>query len=335
MSKYTPLTPYTSKLGIRDTQRAIKLVKDAFQTRLAAALNLDRVTAPVMVEAGRGINDDLSGVERKVSFDAKNVGVTVEIVQSLAKWKRMQLAFFGYGAGEGLYTDMNAVRRDDDVDNLHSLFVDQWDWERVITREERTREFLHSIVEEIVHTLACVKELVKQKYPTLTGHIERDVFFITTEELLALYPHMSAKERENEITRIHGTVFLEGIGAPLSNGVPHDSRAPDYDDWSLNGDILVWHETLGCAMEISSMGIRVDAESLDHQLAASGHDDRRSLEYHRGVLEGKYPLTVGGGIGQSRLCMLLLEKAHIGEVQSSVWPQAMRDQLAEENIFLL
>ena len=195
MSKYTPVTPYESKLGIRDTQRAIKMVKDAFQTRLAAALNLDRVTAPVMVEAGRGINDDLSGVERKVSFDCMNVGVTVEIVQSLAKWKRMQLGFFGYTPGEGLYTDMNAVRRDDDVDNLHSLFVDQWDWERVITREERTREVLHGIVTEIVHTLADVKELVKQKYPTLTGHIEREVFFITTEELLEMYPHMTAKER--------------------------------------------------------------------------------------------------------------------------------------------
>ena len=335
MSKYTPTRPYESKLGIRDTQRAIKMVKDAFQIRLAAALNLDRVTAPVMVEAGKGINDDLSGVERKVSFDAKNVGVTVEIVQSLAKWKRMQLAFFGYDSGEGLYTDMNAVRRDDDVDNLHSLFVDQWDWERVITREERTREFLHSIVEEIVNTLADVKELVKQKYPSLTGKIERKVFFVTTEELLAMYPGMTAKERENAVTQAHGTVFLEGIGAPLSNGKPHDSRAPDYDDWSLNGDILVWDEVLGCAMEISSMGIRVDAESLDKQLTASGHDDRRGLEYHRGVLEGRYPLTIGGGIGQSRLCMLLLEKAHIGEVQSSVWPQSMRDELAEENIYLL
>ncbi|MBQ4324429.1 MAG: aspartate--ammonia ligase [Clostridia bacterium] len=335
MSTYETVRPYESKLGPRDTQRAIKMVKDAFQTRLAAALNLDRVTAPVIVEAGRGINDDLSGVERKITFDTANGNLTVEVVQSLAKWKRMQLAAFGYGPGEGIYTDMNAVRRADEVDHLHSLFVDQWDWERVLSPEERNREFLHEVVLRIVETLADVKEQVSRTYPSLTGKISREVFFVTAPELEEMYPTLTRKERENAVTREHGTVFLEQIGVPLSDGLPHDSRAPDYDDWTLNGDILVWNEVLGCAEEISSMGIRVDAARLDEQLRAAGATDRRELEYHRGVLEGKYPLTVGGGIGQSRLCMLLLEKAHVGEVQSSVWPESHRREMAEKNIFLL
>ncbi len=328
-------TDYESKLSVRDTQRAIKTVKDAFQIRLAHALHLDRVTAPVMVEAGRGINDDLSGVERKVVFDTKNVGVTVEIVQSLAKWKRMQLGAFGYEVGEGLYTDMNAIRRDDDVDNLHSIFVDQWDWERVIAPEMRTREYLHEVVKQIVTVLADVKEYIRASYPCLTDTISREVLFITAKELEAMYPALDRKARENTITKQYGTVFLEGIGDPLADGKPHDSRAPDYDDWTLNGDILVWDEVLGCAMEISSMGIRVDSAALDRQLTYAKADDRRTLEYHRGVLEGNYPLTIGGGIGQSRLCMLLLEKAHIGEVQSSVWPQGVREKLAKEHIYLL
>ncbi len=335
MNRYQTVKPYASKLSVRETQHAIKTVKDAFQTRLAAALNLDRVTAPLIVEAGRGINDDLNGVERKVSFDAKNVGGTIEVVQSLAKWKRMQLAFFGYSAGEGIYTDMNAIRRDDDTDNLHSLFVDQWDWERVIAPEERNREFLHGIVRQIVDTLADVKALIREKYPCLDGEICRDVYFITTAELAEKYPDKSRKEREDLITREHRTVFLEQIGLPLSDGKPHDGRAPDYDDWSLNGDILVWNEVLGCAFEVSSMGIRVDAESLKRQLAAAHAEERSALEYHRGVLEGRYPLTIGGGIGQSRLCMLLLEKAHIGEVQSSIWPLETREELKKQNIFLL
>ncbi len=332
---YHTTTPYKSKLGIRDTQRAIKTVKDAFQLRLSRALNLDRVTAPVMVEAGRGINDDLSGVERKVVFDTKNVGVTVEIVQSLAKWKRMQLGAFGYEVGEGLYTDMNAIRRDDDVDHLHSIFVDQWDWERVISPEMRTRAYIEGVVREIVGVLADVKEMIRGVYPCLTGKITREVCFITAGELEQMYPDLDRKGRENAITKKCGTVFLEQIGVPLSDGKPHDGRAPDYDDWTLNGDILVWNEVLGCALEISSMGIRVDAAALDHQLNVAGANDRRGLEYHRGVLEGKYPLTIGGGIGQSRLCMLLLEKAHVGEVQSSVWPRGMRDDLAKEGIYLL
>ncbi len=332
---YSTTVPYESSLSVRDTQRAIKTVKDAFQLRLAHALGLDRVTAPVMVEAGRGINDDLSGVERKVVFDTKNVGVTVEIVQSLAKWKRMQLGAFGYEVGEGLYTDMNAIRRDDDVDNIHSIFVDQWDWERVISPEMRTREYLHAVVQKIVDVLCDVKEFIRSSYPSLTGAIRREVCFITARELEEMYPTLTRKERENAITKRCGTVFLESIGDPLSDGLPHDSRAPDYDDWTLNGDILVWDEVLGIALEISSMGIRVDAAALDRQLTAANAQDRRQLEYHRGVLEGKYPLTIGGGIGQSRLCMLLLEKAHIGEVQSSVWPQGMREELAKDKIYLL
>ncbi len=332
---YQTVRPYESSLSVRDTQKAIKIVKDAFQLRLARALNLDRVTAPVMVEAGRGINDDLSGVERKVVFDTKNVGITVEIVQSLAKWKRMQLGAFGYEVGDGLYTDMNAIRRDDDVDQLHSIFVDQWDWERVISPEMRNRDYLHGIVQTIVDVLCDVKEIIRAQYPCLTSTIQRNVRFITAQELEAMYPHLTRKERENEITKACGTVFLESIGTPLSDGLPHDSRAPDYDDWTLNGDILVWDDVLGCAMEISSMGIRVDAEALDRQLTVAHADDRRTLEYHRGVLEGKYPLTVGGGIGQSRLCMLLLEKAHVGEVQSSVWPAGMREALAEKHVYLL
>ncbi len=333
--KYHTTAPYESKLSVRDTQRAIKTVKDAFQLRLAHALKLDRVTAPVMVEAGRGINDDLSGIERKVVFDTKNVGITVEIVQSLAKWKRMQLGAFGYEVGEGLYTDMNAIRRDDDVDQLHSIFVDQWDWERVISPEMRTREYLHEVVSTIVDVLCDVKEMIRGQYPALTGKIRREVCFITAKELEEMYPTLDRKARENAITERCGTVFLEGIGTPLADGKPHDSRAPDYDDWTLNGDILVWDEVLGCAMEISSMGIRVDAAALDRQLTYANADDRRSLEYHRGVMEGKYPLSIGGGIGQSRLCMLLLEKAHIGEVQSSVWPQGMREELAGEKVYLL
>ncbi len=332
---YTPTTPYESKLSVRETQRAIKMVKDAFQRRLATALNLDRVTAPVIVEAGRGINDDLSGVERKISFDAKNAGVTVEIVQSLAKWKRMQLSAFGYQPGEGIYTDMNAVRRDDDVDHIHSLFVDQWDWEVVISEKERTREYLHDVVRRIVDTLCEVKEMVSTTYPALQSPICREVTFITSRELEEMYPTLTPKERENEITRQRGTVFLEQIGVPLSNGIPHDSRAPDYDDWTLNGDILVWNPTLGCALELSSMGIRVDAPRLSEQLIASGATERARLEYHRGVLDGTYPLTLGGGIGQSRLCMLLLEKAHIGEVQSSVWPASHREAVKKDNIYLL
>ena len=335
MPSYRTVAPYASALSVRDTQRAIKLVKDMFQVRLAAALCLDRVTAPIFVEAGRGINDDLNGTERKVSFTVGATGQEVEIVQSLAKWKRMQLGRFGYAPGEGIYTDMNAIRRDDETDHLHSVFVDQWDWEKVITRADRTLGYLEGIARVIVATLADVKEAVAARYPVLARRVTREVYCLTTAELARRYPALSPKEREDAITREHGTVLLEQIGAPLPGGQPHDGRAPDYDDWSLNGDLLVWDDLLGCALELSSMGIRVDAASLARQLAAAGAEDRRTLEYHRGVLSGAYPLTVGGGIGQSRLCMFLLEKAHIGEVQCSVWSPEMREELARENIYLL
>lgn len=335
MQPYHTKKPYTSALSVRETQRAIKLVKDTFQVRLAKALCLDRVTAPLIVEAGRGINDDLNGTERKVSFTIGATGQTVEIVQSLAKWKRMQLGFFGYAPGEGIYTDMNAIRRDDATDHLHSIFVDQWDWEKVITRADRTLAFLEGVVRTIVETLADVKEAVTEVYPALARPVKREVYCISTSELERRYPTLTRKEREDVITREYGTVFLEQIGMPLADGKPHDGRAPDYDDWALNGDLLVWNDILGCALELSSMGIRVDESSLAHQLSAAGADDRRTLEYHRGVLSGAYPLTVGGGIGQSRLCMYLLEKAHIGEVQSSVWSNEAREELARENIYLL
>ena len=335
MTKYRPREPYHSALSVRETQRAIKRVKDAFQTRLAACLGLDRVTAPLIVEAGRGINDDLNGVERKISFSIAGGSQTVEIVQSLAKWKRMQLGVFGYAPGEGIYTDMNAIRRDDETDALHSVFVDQWDWEKVILPEERTVAYLEAVVTQIVSALAEVKEEIRREYPALTRAVGREVYFVTAEELERRYPALTRKEREDAVTREYGTVFLEGIGTPLSDGKPHDGRAPDYDDWRLNGDLLVWDEVLGCALELSSMGIRVDAAALREQLRCAGVEDRLTLEYHRGILAGAYPQTVGGGIGQSRLCMFLLEKAHIGEVQSSVWPKGMREELAGENIFLL
>lgn len=335
MTNYRPREPYRSALSVRETQRAIKQVKDAFQTRLAACLGLDRVTAPLIVEAGRGINDDLNGVERKISFSIAGGSQMVEIVQSLAKWKRMQLGAFGYKVGEGIYTDMNAIRRDDETDALHSVFVDQWDWEKVILPEERTVAYLAGVVKQIVSALADVKDQIRREYPALTRTVVREVYFVTAEELEKQYPTLSRKEREDAVTRERGTVFLGGIGLPLSDGKPHDGRAPDYDDWRLNGDLLVWDDVLGCALEISSMGIRVDAAALREQLRLSGAEDRLALEYHRGILSGAYPQTVGGGIGQSRLCMFLLEKAHIGEVQSSVWPKGMREELAGENIFLL
>lgn len=335
MPSYHTVAPYASLLSVRETQRAIKYVKDLFQVRLAAALCLDRVTAPIIVEAGRGINDDLNGTERKVSFTIGATGQEVEIVQSLAKWKRMQLGVFGYAPGEGIYTDMNAIRRDDATDHLHSVFVDQWDWEKVITEKDRTLDYLEEVARVIVSTLADVKEAIAECYPVLARRVTREVYCLTTTELERRYPALSPKEREDAVTREYGTVLLEQIGAPLSSGAPHDGRAPDYDDWALNGDLLVWDDVLGCALELSSMGIRVDAASLARQLAAAEAEDRRTLEYHRGVLSGAYPLTVGGGIGQSRLCMFLLEKAHIGEVQSSVWPPEAREELARENIYLL
>ncbi len=326
---------YVSKLSRRDTQRAIKTVKDTFQVKLAKALNLDRVTAPIMVTKASGINDDLNGVERKVHFTMKNIDGEAEVVQSLAKWKRRALYRYGYEAGEGIYTDMNAIRRDDDTDNLHSLFVDQWDWCRVITREERNVEFLKDIVRKIVGVIAETNAAVQAQYPVLNYQLADEVFFITTQELADLYPALTAKERENAIVKEHGTVFLMQIGGRLRDGEKHDGRAPDYDDWALNGDILVWNEVLGCAFELSSMGIRVDAESLHRQLAAEGCLEREQFAFHKGILDGTLPLTIGGGIGQSRLCMLLLQKAHIGEVQCAIWSDEMRENCKAHNIKLL
>ena len=326
---------YDARLNLRETQRAIKFVKDTFQRELAGALNLDRISAPVILEGDSGLNDDLNGVERKVSFSMLHVEGSAEVVQSLAKWKRMSLYRYGYGPGEGIYTDMNAIRRDDLADNTHSIFVDQWDWERVIWPEDRNEDFLKNTVRAIVDALSRTKDLLRARYPVLKRGIPKEVFFITTQELEDLYPALSPKEREDRITKEKGVVFLMQIGDRLRSGAPHDGRAPDYDDWHLNGDILIWDEVLDRALEVSSMGIRVDSAAMDRQLSLAGADERRQYPFHRMVLDGTLPLTIGGGIGQSRICMLLLERAHIGEVQSSVWPAEMVSACRELNIFLL
>ena len=326
---------YESKLSLKETQRAIKTTKDLFQANLSKALNLDRVTAPVIVVRDSGINDDLNGVERKVSFDMKKVGGEAEVVQSLAKWKRMALKRYGYLPGEGIYTDMSAIRRDDDCDSLHSIYVDQWDWERVINRSNRTEDFLKGIVKLIVKALADTKDAVNFSFPQLEHKMERNVFFITTEELLKLYPDLSPKERENKIVKEKKTVFLMKIGDKLSNGEKHDGRAPDYDDWALNGDILVWNEITECTFELSSMGIRVDETSLKEQLEKCDAQDRLQYPYHQEIINGTLPLTIGGGIGQSRICMYMLEKAHIGEVQVSIWPEEMIEECKKHGIVLL
>ena len=331
---YLPVD-YREKLGLRETQTAIKMTKDTFQKALSTALCLDRITAPLIVTKESGINDDLNGVERKVQFDLQAMPGECEVVQSLAKWKRMALYRYGYEAGHGIYTDMNAIRRDDKMDNLHSVYVDQWDWEKVITRSERTIAYLKETVKKIARTVYETKELLKRSFPTLTETLSPEVYFITTEELLQKYPTLSPKERENAIVKEHKTVFLMQIGAPLSDGMPHDGRAPDYDDWQLNGDLLYWSETLSCAFELSSMGIRVDETAMKTQLAAAKAQERSAFPYHRMILEGRLPLTIGGGIGQSRLCMLILEKAHIGEVQCSIWPEEMVRLCREHNITIL
>ena len=326
---------YKSKLSLRETQLAIKTVKDTFQKELSTALNLTRVTAPLMVTKKSGINDDLNGVERKVHFTMKNVEGEAEVVQSLAKWKRMALYQYGFEADEGLYTDMNAIRRDDDTDNLHSMFVDQWDWCRVISKEERNIEFLKETVKKTVKAIAKTNEAVKKEYPSLAFEMKDEVHFITTQELEDKYPDLTPKERENAAAKEYGTIFLMQIGGKLKSGEKHDGRAPDYDDWTLNGDIIVYNELLDIAFEISSMGIRVDEESLHSQLEAEGCLERETFPFHKMILNKTLPLTIGGGIGQSRLCMLLLEKAHIGEVQCSIWSDEMRKECEAHNIFLL
>lgn len=326
---------YTSALTLRETQKAIKLVKDTFANELAAALNLERVSAPFIVKKGSGINDDLNGVERKVEFDIKEIEGTAEIVQSLAKWKRTALKAYGYGVDEGLYTNMNAIRRDDDCDNVHSIFVDQWDWERVISKEERNVEFLKEIVKKIVGAIDNTQKIAHKAFPQLKKELATDVFFITTQELEDMYPDKTPKEREDIIAKEKGVVFVMQIGDLLKSGIKHDGRAPDYDDWKLNGDLLFWNETLQHAFEVSSMGIRVDSESLAYQLKAADAEDRMKYDYHKGIADGTLPLTIGGGIGQSRLSMLILEKAHIGEVQVSLWPEKMIDDCKKNGINLL
>ena len=304
---------YASVLDLRETERAIKAVKDGFERSLAERLNLERITAPLFLEKDSGLNDDLNGVERKVEFELKETKTSCEVVQSLAKWKRMALYRYGFKADEGLYTDMNAIRRDDDMDNIHSVFVDQWDWERVITKEERNLGFLKMIVQRIVDAVIDTHNQIKRAFPALTRTLD------TAQELEDKYPRLSPKEREYAVSREHHTVFLMQIGGALKSGIRHDGRAPDYDDWTLNGDLLFWNDLLNAPLELSSMGIRVDAESLKRQLELSSAQERMKYEYHRLVSEGVLPLTIGGGIGQSRICMLLLEKLHIGEVQASYW----------------
>ncbi len=311
---------YDPRLTIRQTQEAIKYIRDTFQKEFGKQMNLERISAPLFVEKSTGLNDDLNGVERPVAFDMTALPQeTIEVVHSLAKWKRMALFQYGFKPGEGLYTNMNAIRRDEIPDNLHSCYVDQWDWEKVITKEERTIDTLKDTVRNIFKIIKHMEHEVWYKYPQAVKRLPEDIYFITSQELEDMYPDKSPKERENLITKEHGCVFLMKIGDKLNSGAPHDGRAPDYDDWQLNGDILFWFDTLDCALEISSMGIRVDETSLEEQLKKAGCEERRKLPYHRMLLNRELPYTIGGGIGQSRLCMLLLDRAHIGEVQASLW----------------
>ena len=335
MNRVTIPQGYVSRLSLYQTQKAIDVLKHAFQDEFRHQMNLVRATAPLFVEAGSGLNDDLNGVERPVQFDIPAAGCEAQVVHSLAKWKRMALYQYDFRPGKGIYTDMNAIRRDEELDNLHSVYVDQWDWEKVITPETRTEATLRAAVKTIVQCIVRTLEKVKLHFPAVDVELCEQVTFVTTRELEARWPELTAKQREQEITKQHKTVFLMQIGGPLANGKPHDGRAPDYDDWALNGDLLFWHETLGCALEISSMGIRVDAASMDAQLRASGCDDRRKYPFHQMVLDGTLPLTMGGGIGQSRLCMLLLGKAHIGEVQASIWDEKTRRVCKAAGVALL
>jgi aspartate--ammonia ligase len=311
---------YKPVLDAYDTQRAISYIKVHFQTEFQNALNLKRVSAPLFVTDASGLNDNLNGYERPVSFDVPAIGAEAEVVHSLAKWKRLALKRYGFTVGHGLYTDMNAIRRDEELDNIHSIYVDQWDWEKIITPETRTIEYLQLIVRAIVRAICDTNDQLRVRFPQLTTTLEREVTFITSQELEDLYPELkTGSEREKAFVKEHHTAFIMQIGGKLRSGNRHDGRAPDYDDWQLNGDLFFWDEVLGRALEISSMGIRVDAESLDRQLTIAGCDDRRSLPFHTMLLKGELPLTIGGGIGQSRLCMLMMGCCHIGEVQSSIW----------------
>ncbi len=326
---------YRSNLSLYDTQAAIELIKLTFQEALCALLMLKRVSAPLFVDPAAGLNDNLNGIERPVRFDVPATGTEAEVVHSLAKWKRYALARYGFFPGRGLYTDMNAIRRDETLDNLHSIYVDQWDWEKVITREQRSLDTLKTTVQRIVDALCYTLAVVKAKYPAVETELCQQVTFLTAEELLSRYPGCTPKEREHRAVKEFHTVFLIGIGDRLSNGEPHDGRAPDYDDWQLNGDILFDYPLLDCPFEISSMGIRVDEASLAAQLKKAGCEERARLPFHRSLLRGELPLTIGGGIGQSRVCMLLLGKAHIGEVQSSLWDAATVETCANAGVALL
>ncbi len=329
-------TYYDPKLSIRQTELAIKFVKDNFEKLLAQELNLTRVSAPLFVFPQSGLNDNLSGIERPVSFEIKDISnQEVEIIHSLAKWKRLALKRYGFLKNEGLYTDMNAIRRDEELDNLHSIYVDQWDWERIIPKESRNLETLYYTVRKIYKVFKKIEALVKEAHPVLKSYLPDEIKFITSQELEDLYPGLSPKERENEICKKYGAVFLSQIGRNLKSGQPHDGRAPDYDDWALNGDILFYYPILNQAFEVSSMGVRVDENSLLEQINEKKCFDRLELDYHKAVLNKKLPYTIGGGLGQSRICMFLLNKAHIGEVQASVWDDEMIELCEKSNIQIL
>ncbi|MGN0335230.1 MAG: aspartate--ammonia ligase [Lachnospiraceae bacterium] len=327
---------YRSELNLYDTQVAIKTIKDFFQQALAEQLTLLRVTAPLFVTPESGLNDNLNGVERPVDFDIREMsGQTAEIVHSLAKWKRYALKKYGFHPGEGLYTDMNAIRRDEVPDNIHSIFVDQWDWEKIILKEQRNSDTLKEVVRKVYKAIKKTEKYMAIRYDYIEEILPKDIYFITSEELAEMYPGYSTKEREDKIAKLKGAVFIMEIGDKLSSGEPHDGRAPDYDDWHLNGDIIVWYPVLGQALELSSMGIRVDREALIRQLKLAGCEERAELAFQKSVINGELPLTIGGGIGQSRLCMFYLRKAHIGEVQCSIWPEEMKAEAREYGINLL
>lgn len=327
---------YKPTLNLIETEIAIKKIKDFFESNLAESLKLTRVSAPIFIKGGQGINDDLNGVERVVSFHTMEIKDSqMEIVQSLAKWKRMALKRYNFKIGQGLYTDMNAIRRDEELDNLHSLYVDQWDWEKIIKKEDRTEETLRQVVSKIYEVFKVTESYMHLTYNQLTPVLPKEIKFITSQELEDMYPDLTSKERENAITKKYGSVFIMKIGGKLKSGEKHDGRSPDYDDWELNGDILFWSDILDKAIEVSSMGIRVDEEALSKQLDIAGCNERRELEFHKALLNGELPYTIGGGIGQSRICMFFLKKAHVGEVQSAVWTDEIIKECEEGGIVLL
>lgn len=327
---------YDPRLSVRETQEAIKYIRDTFQKEFGKEMNLERISAPLFVEKSSGLNDDLNGVERPVQFDIAGVpGETIEVVHSLAKWKRMALYKYGFQPGEGLYTNMNAIRRDEELDNLHSCYVDQWDWEKVIKKEERTIETLEATVRNIFKIIKHMEHEVWYKYPQAVKKLPEDIYFITSQELEDMYPDKTSKEREYAYAKLKGAIFISQIGKVLASGEKHDGRAPDYDDWELNGDIIVYYPVLDIALELSSMGIRVDEDSLMKQLEIAGCEERKELAFQKSLLNGELPYTIGGGIGQSRICMYYLRKAHIGEVQSSLWPDAVAKECEKNGIQLL